>query len=169
MPVAWVFEGGSTLFEGFERLKENHFGTERGDALVLNPFETVYLAEEGEIEPRSASGEALSVGELVEFFEDRVPGFRAGYAVYRDLVERGYVVKAGFKYGGLFRVYEGDPDREHSKYVVRVVEPSESLSPRDVVRGTRLAHSVRKEFLLAVVEDPSEPRIRYVRWRWRRL
>jgi tRNA-intron endonuclease len=53
--------------------------------------------------------------------------------------------------------------------VVRVVEPSERLSPRDVVRGTRLAHSVRKEFLLAVVEDPSEPRIRYVRWRWRRL
>jgi len=169
LPVAWVFEGGSTLFDGYERLKENHFGTERGDSLVLNPFETVYLAEEGEIEPRSTSGEELSVEELVEFFEERVPRFRAGYAVYRDLVERGYVVKAGFKYGGLFRVYEGDPDREHSKYVVRVVEPSESLAPRDILRATRLAHSVRKEFILAVVEDPSKPKIRYVRWRWRRL
>ncbi|WP_457619967.1 tRNA-intron lyase [Methanopyrus sp.] len=169
MPRARVFEGGSLVSRDYEDLKRRYFGTEHGNVLFLDPFETVYLTEEGDIDPESPEGEPMSEEELLSFFERRRPGFRAGYIVYRDLIERGYVVKSGFKYGGMFRVYEGDPDREHSKYVVRVVEPDTELSTRDVLRATRLAHSVRKDFVLAVVEDVEEPRIEYVMWRWRRL
>ncbi|HII70506.1 tRNA-intron lyase [Methanopyrus kandleri] len=169
MPRAKVFEGGSLVSKDYEDLKRRYFGTEHGNVLFLDPFETVYLTEKGEIDPETPEGEPMSVEELLSFFERRRPGFRAGYVVYRDLTERGYVVKSGFKYGGRFRVYEEDPDREHSKYVVRVVEPDTELSTRDVLRATRLAHSVRKDFVLAVVEDVEEPRIEYVMWRWKRL
>ena len=68
------------------------------------------------------------------------------YEVYRDLRNRGLVVKSGFKYGTHFRVYEKTVN-EHSRYLVHVVSEREEL--QKLSRAVRVAHGVRKELLLA--------------------
>jgi len=164
LPKAVVFEGGSYLpADRGENLRKRWFGTVRGDVLFLCPFETVYLAEKGEIRVENSEGEPMSETDLLEFFSERREGFDRAYVVFRDLRDAGYIVKSGFKFGGHFRVYEGDPDSTHSDWVVAVTGPEGKLTPRDILRATRLATSVRKKFVLAVVEDVESPEIRYVR------
>ncbi len=161
---AVVFEGGSYVpAEDGEHLRERWFGTVKGDVLFLCPYETVYLVEKGELRAVDSDGEEMSVDDLIEAFSARREGFERAYVVFRDLRDMGYVVKSGFKFGGHFRVYEGDPDSTHSDWVVVVTGPEGVLTPRDVLRATRLAASVRKTFVLAVVEDVESPEIRYVR------
>jgi len=70
------------------------------------------------------------------------------------------VVKAGAKYGTDFRLYEkgvkpkrGEKkEEEHSKYLIFVVRDDEKMDVKVLVALNRIAHSVRKRLLLAVVD-----------------
>ena len=80
------------------------------------------------------------------------------YLVYSDLRSRGYVVKTGLKFGAHFRVYERGktPGEEHSLYLVHAIPEGSKLTPADLARAVRLAHSVRKRMLFAVVDDEGD-------------
>lgn len=82
------------------------------------------------------------------------------YAVYKDLRDRGLIVKSGFKYGTHFRVYEKSIE-EHSRYLVHVVPRREEM--QRVSRAVRLAHGVRKELLLARITGKG---VRYLSISW---
>ena len=63
--------------------------------------------------------EDISVENLFKII--RKQGSFANYIVFRDLRNRGYIVKTGFKYGSEFRLYERgkSPGDGHSNYLVK--------------------------------------------------
>ena len=90
-------------------------------------------------------------------------GLDEKYAVYRDLRERGYVVTPGIKYGCDFAVYEHGPGVDHAPYIVQVRGSGEGLSASGIVEAGRLATTVRKTFIIAVVEGDE---VRFLSFKW---
>jgi tRNA splicing endonuclease len=84
------------------------------------------------------------------------------YEVYEDWRLRGFVLKTGFKFGTHFRLYfpGASPSREgkewiHSKHVVHCFPRASKLLISEWARAIRVAHSVKKTFVLAI---PGEAR-----------
>ncbi len=133
--------------------------------LELSLTEAVYLMEKGILDVVDEEGRRLTVEDVVRRALEYVPKFKLLYKVYRDLRERGYVVRSGLKFGSDFAVYTRGPGLEHAPYLVHVVPDNIDIDPLEIVRAGRLSHSVRKAFILAVTGEGDTP-IRYIMLEW---
>lgn len=93
------------------------------------------------------------------------PEFPQKYTVYRDLRNRGYIVKSGFKFGTHFRVYERGVNpykggaksaKQHTKYNVHAVPENVGWSLAEWSRYVRLSQNIRATALLAVVDEEGD-------------
>ncbi|ABU81304.1 tRNA-intron lyase [Ignicoccus hospitalis] len=131
--------------------------------LALSPLEALYLLETGVIEIRDiTTDKSYSPEELKEIWKF-MEGLEEKYLVYKELRNKGFVVRSGLKYGSDFVVYEFGPGIDHAPYVVDVLEKGTSLDPSEIVKGGRVAHGVRKRYIMAIVENGS---INYVMLKW---
>jgi len=166
--VVWSSEEGGELYSsgfygkplGISKPREPEFDV----PLVLDLVEGVYLLERGRLRVVAGpKGREVSPEELRGVAERVHDRFDIKYEVYRDLREKGYVVGPGIKYGCDFAVYERGPGIDHAPYIVQVRRSGEELSAAEVVRAGRLATTVRKVFIVAVVEDD---RVSYLGFEW---
>jgi len=133
--------------------------------LELSLFDALYLVERKKrLELVDLKGRVLSPEEIrrtgVKFYEN----FEEAYAVYKDLRDKGLIVKSGMKFGATFVVYKLGPGLEHAPFLVHVLSYNSKLDPLEIIRAGRLSHSVRKRFIVAFV-DP-EGRAKYLRFQW---
>lgn len=136
------------------------FGKPVGVALQLSLIEAAFLCELGLLILREARGNLIvTLVGLKRLARKLQPDFALRLAAYRDLKARGLIVKTGFKFGAHFRVYEGDPDKVHAKYLVHAVPTGYEAMWPEISRIVRLAHGVRKEILLGEV---GERRVGYI-------
>ena len=146
--------------------EKSHYGAFNLDELQLSPMEALYLQEKGKIEimDKTSNGKILSVDEMWERVQNK--GLLYKYLVYRDLRNRGYIVKTGFKYGSEFRLYERgkSPGDGHSDYVVKVVTEEQNISISNFSSYVRVAHGVKKKLLMAVVDDEQDITYYNVEW-----
>jgi len=137
--------------------------TEDFDApLLLDPVEALYLLEKNEVKVQR-QGKNLPKGKLRKIFESTFDGFKDKNLVYRELRDRGFVVTPGIKYGCDFAVYEEGPGRDHAPYVVQIMKEEEMISAAEIVKAGRLASTVRKAFIIAVVNDE---KVRFIEFNW---
>lgn len=168
--IIWSPKEGSILYAsgfygkplGISKPKELDFDV----PLILDLIEGVYLLEEGKIRvvvgPERREMTAKELQEIAERVHDR---FDMKYRVYRDLREKGYIVTPGIKYGCDFAVYQHGPGIDHAPYIVQVKKPGEELPASEVVKAGRLATTVRKTFIMAVVDD-ERGEINYLGFEW---
>ncbi len=133
--------------------------------LELSLIEAIYLVEKGYLEVKALDGKVLELNELVEYAKKKIPRFNILYPVYRDLREKGYVVRSGLKFGADYAVYEHGPGIDHAPFLVHVMPLNEVIDPIEIVRAGRLSHSVRKHFVIAAV-NPGTGTIKYVMFKW---
>ncbi len=131
--------------------------------LELSLLEALYLLENNVIEVY-AGDKRISADELREYSLKIIPRFKELYIVYRDLRDKGYVVRRGLKFGCDYLVYEYGPGIDHAPYGVQVFRFNEEFDPIDLVRMGRLLHSVRKKLILALTDG--EKHIEYIILRW---
>jgi len=134
--------------------------------LELSMLETLYLCEKGVIR-LIKDGSPMSCEEYREYASKIGSGFEPQYRVYRDLRDRGYVVRSGLKYGVAFAIYEKGPGYEHAPYLVDVIEMEDTIDPITIVRAGRLSHSVRKTLIFAIVGRAGG--VRYIGFKWIRF
>lgn len=146
--------------------EKSHYGKFNQDELQLSLMEAFYLQEKGKIKilDKKNHDEVISLDEMRELIQDKDLIYR--YMVYRDLRNRGYIVKTGFKYGSEFRLYERgkSPGDGHSDFVVKVVTENQNISVLDFSSYVRVAHGVNKKLLLAVVDDEQDITYYNVEW-----
>lgn len=134
--------------------------------LVLDPIEGVYLLENEMISVYSGEDDnEVGLEELTKSASGMLEGFEEKYRTYRDLRARGLIVTPGIKYGCDFAVYEKGPGLDHAPYMIKVKGSGEGLTAAEIVEAGRLATSVRKTFIIAVV-DSGEVRFLSFKW-WR--
>ena len=145
------------VVEGKDMLKERGFGEETEDGFVLSLYEAAYLIEKGKLLVEH-NGELLAFDEFLRYGEGVDKNFFVKFVVFRDIRDRGYVIKTGFKFGTHFRVYPRGkkPGEAHTQYVVQVVTEEDILEPNDVSRMVRVATGIRTKLLLAFVDSEND-------------
>ena len=128
--------------------------------VIYSIYEVLYLIDEKKAE--------LIKGNSKIKFEQLLKKVKPNtYFAFKDLRDKGNILKEGLKFGADFRVYEkGEkPGKAHAKYLLYVADSSKKLELRDFAAKARIAHSTNKILLLAVVD--SERDISYYEVKWK--
>ncbi len=127
--------------------------------------EALYLVEKKKIEV-FLKKRKLSFNTLMEKCKSLDKKIHTKFVVYRDLRNRGYLLKTALKFGADFRVYEkgAKPGKEHAKWILYPVPESQELTWHEFSAKNRVAHSTKKNLLIAIVD--SEGDITYYEISW---
>ena len=145
--------------------EKSMFGRMEADTLNLSLIEACYLLEKGRLDVFEDDVEC-SIGYLIDLLKER--NAYGKYIVYRDLKDRGFIIKTGFKYGSEFRLYNRgrNPGQGHSDYLVKIIFENHEINALDFASYIRVSHGVNKKFLLAIVDDDFD--ITYYNIEWTR-
>lgn len=152
--------------EKIRQLNNKAFGTLLSDGrLQISLVEALFLFEKGLV-IKDGKGKLLSFEEFVRKASRIDKQFWTRYVVFRDLRNRGYIVKTALKFGADFRVYDRGvkPGQDHAKWVVFPVHESGMLTWHDFAAKNRVAHSTKKRLMIAVVDDEGDITYYEVRW-----
>ena len=142
-----------------EELTKRGYGEKEAKELLLSPEETLYLKEKRlKFDITDKQGKEKTKTSLLKYFMKLDKDFNLKYRVYKDLRDRGFCVKTGFKFGSHYRVYSrGDkPGKGHAVWLVHAI-PEEYVAEFSVVsRAIRLAQNVRKKMIYAVVDKEGD-------------
>ncbi|MDL2260687.1 tRNA-intron lyase [Methanimicrococcus sp. OttesenSCG-928-J09] len=122
------------------------------DRLLLSLPEALYLAENGVLNLYDMDGKELSNDEFSTKAAEIDAEFSKKYTIYKELKEKGFVPKTGFKFGTHFRVYrnfESPAKIPHSEFLLHVVSPEFEFKLPATSGAIRLANSVRKKMIYA--------------------
>ncbi len=143
-------EAGQVYAKGF-------FGTVDSEGgLTLDRYESVYLTEMGRLDVRRGSG-TVPWASVFRRAVRHEPGFAARYLVFRDLRQRGYVVRAGPPPVAFSVLPRGGT--LHKTPARFWVEALSERVPFDLARLFDLAdraQSAKKTLLLAIVDEESD-------------
>jgi tRNA-intron endonuclease len=129
-------------------LRDRGFGDLKGNKLILSPYESFYLFEKQKIIIRGKRAEGvLTLRDLVQKFSIGKPAIWIKYLVYRDLRDRGYIVRESNRLFD-FDIYGKGPMRR----LISIVYEGGEASLRKLGRLLSHADSERKELILAVVD-----------------
>lgn len=147
-----------------ELIEKEFFGKPFGKGLQLSLIEALYLFKCGFLTLKNSHGKnTISIERFIENIRKTQIDIDDRILVFTDLKKRGLIVKTGFKFGTHFRVYSKNPDLIHAEYLVHVVSKDFVVSWPDFSRAVRLAHSVNKEIIFAIVKDCDIDYIRFGR------
>lgn len=138
------------------QLNAKDFGELKNGVLYLSLYEAALLIQNNKLQVHDRGGKAVPFARLVQIGGELNEGFGMKYDVYRDLrVVRGYVTKSGLKFGTDFVVYPRGktPGKGHSKWMVHVIPEVSKFDFTELTRAARLATSVKKHMLFAVVTE----------------
>src|SRR6266849_4316248 len=129
-------------------LREKAFGTLADDKIILNPYETFYLVEKNRIRVlNERSKKTLSLQDLVTKLSVGKPAIWVKYLVYRDLRDRGYLVRVEDK-GFDFETFGKGATR---RMVSIVFEGGESTLEK-LAQLSAKANGQGKDLVLAVID-----------------
>ena len=138
-----------------EELYNNlYYGRIKDETLELALVEAAYLLDRDKIAV-STDGVALSFRDFFTIASKLQEYFELKYIVYRDLRERGYYVQPSVTD---FRVYPrgGKPGVSASQYFIHVVTERKPLPLSQLISNLQSALNVRREMVLAIVDEESD-------------
>jgi len=139
---------------------KSSLGELKSGKIVYSLYEILYLLDKKHAE-LIKQNKKVSFEQLLKKANENI------YSAFKDLKEKGYILKEGLKFGADFRVYnKGDkPGKAHAKYLLYAISSNQKISPKDLAAKARIAHSTNKILLLAIVD--SEQDISYYEINWK--
>ncbi|MGQ9469283.1 MAG: tRNA-intron lyase [Nitrososphaerales archaeon] len=139
-----------------EELKKRGYGEELNGKLLLKDYEAIFLLYSNKLKVLK-DGKEMSVNELVDFAISRDANAWTSFLIYRDLRDRGYVVREGFGFGVDFRVYDrGEYGSKSAKYVICGLNEGTKTPIKALNEIVSQIERMGKEAVLAVIERRGE-------------
>jgi tRNA-intron endonuclease len=127
-------------------LRERGFGDLKRDKLHFTPYESFYLLEKQKIRVFAKTNE-MNLRDLVRRFSIGKPEIWIKYLVYRDLRDRGYIVRESNRSFD-FDIYGKGPLRR----LISIVYEGGEASLRKLEKLLQISDRENKELILAVVD-----------------
>lgn len=155
----------SNASEANSLYKKSRFGEPVGEKIQYSFSETLFLVEKGKMEVVSR-GKKIPKKDLMRKLQRMDKRIQIKYSVFKDLRERGYILKTALKFGADFRVYDkGEkPGKKHARWIVFSNHESKSLTWHEFSAKNRVAHSTKKNLLLAIVDEENDVTYYEIRW-----
>ena len=153
--------------EARELYNQSRFGSlsEKGK-VELSLLEAYYLMEKGKLDVKSEAGRKVSPEAFVKKARKIEPNFWIRYCVFKNMRNRGYIIKTALKFGADFRVYDRGikPGEDHAKWIVFPVVEASTLTWHDFSAKNRVAHSTKKKLLMGIVDAENDVTYYEIRW-----
>ncbi len=151
--------------EAYSLYEKSHFGEPREEKVQYSLAEALFLLERGKMEIFSKK-KKISQKDFIEKCRKIDKKIQIKYPVFKDLRERGYIVKTALKFGADFRVYDkgAKPGEKHAKWIVFAEHESKRLTWHEFSAKNRVAHSTKKNLLLAIVDEEGDISYYEVKW-----
>jgi tRNA-intron endonuclease len=134
--------------------------------LILDLMEGLYLAEKDLLVVYEGPKKiVVNIRSLKKRARKFYGDFDLKYTVYRDLRDNGLIVSPGVKYGCDFAVYKHGPGLDHAPYMISVKKRLGEVTATEIVKAGRLATTVRKRFIIAMPDLPSQG-VQYLIFKW---
>jgi len=153
--------------EARELFNLNRYGSLLEDGKVqLSLLEALYLIEKERIQVFDGAKKEISKEEFINKAKKFEKNFWIRYTVFKDLRERGYIVKTALKFGADFRVYDRGvkPGEDHAKWIIYPVHEGGSITWYEFSAKNRVAHSTKKRLMIAAVDDEGDVTYWEVKW-----
>ncbi len=169
--VSAVFARERVITESTDEAREfygqSRYGNMSDDGKVqLSLLEALYLMEKGRLKIMDGKKKAMTFDLFIKKAKKVEPNFWIRYCVFRDMRNRGYIIKTALKFGADFRVYDRGvkPGEDHAKWIVYPVHEGEHLTWYEFSAKNRVAHSTKKRLLIGVVDDEGDVTYYEIRW-----
>ena len=131
----------------------------------LSLIEAAYLIDKKTIEVIIGK-KTLDFDSFVKKAMKNEPNFWVRYCVFKDIRNRGYIIKTALKFGADFRVYDRGvkPGEDHAKWIIYPVHESSTLTWYEFSAKNRVAHSTKKRLLMAVLDAENDITYWEIRW-----
>lgn len=169
--VSAVFARERVITESTDEAREfysqSRYGSMIEDGKVqLSLLEALYLMEKGRLQVTDGRNKPISFDSFVKKARKVEPNFWVRYCVFKDMRNRGYIIKTALKFGADFRVYDRGikPGEDHAKWIVYPVHEGEQNTWYEFSAKNRVAHSTKKRLLIGVVDDEGDVTYYEIRW-----
>lgn len=170
-PVKAAFNKQTILTENSDDARElfnnSRYGTLLENGRVqLSMMEAVYLYEKKTLEVVTPTNKIIPLEDFIKKAIKIEPNFWTRYCVFKDIRNRGYIIKTALKFGADFRVYDRGvkPGEDHAKWIVYPVTESSTLTWYEFSAKNRVAHSTKKRLLIAVLDAENDVTYWEIRW-----
>jgi len=155
--------------EAFSLFETQRFGEKIGEKIYYMLQEAFFLIESKKMELYDSKEKNISEKDFLKKIEKLDKKFKIKYFVFKDLREKGMIVKTALKFGAEYRVYEKGKDigKQHSKWILFPVSESHTMTWQDFSAKNRVAHSTNKKLLIAIVDE--ENAVSYYEINWLKL
>lgn len=152
--------------QAFDLNSTSRIGEKKDEKIIYSLVETYYLFKSKKLELLDFRDKKLSEKEILKRFEKTDKRFMIKYLVFKDLRDKGYIVKTALKFGAEFRIYEPGKKvgKDHAKWILFPVSENEKLTWHDFSAKNRVAHSAKKSILIAIVDEENDVSYYDVNW-----
>jgi len=150
-----------------EFYNQSRFGSILEDGKVqLSLLEALYLMEKNKILIKDYKKKKVSFDDFIEKAKRVEPNFWIRYCVFKDIRERGYIIKTALKFGADFRIYDRGikPGEGHARWIVYPVHEGSALTWYDFAAKNRVAHSTKKRLMIGIVDDERDVTYYEIKW-----
>lgn len=166
-----IFAGERVLSEDAGEAKalynQSRFGEPKDNKIQYSLVEALYLLEKKKMNIYDYKKKKIKFDDFVKKAKKLEPNFWIRYCVFREMRGRGYIVKTALKFGADFRVYDRGikPGEDHAKWILYPVHESSVMTWYDFSAKNRVAHSTRKNLLIAIVDDENSCTFYEIAWK----
>jgi len=167
-----IFAKERVLTEASEAARELYDQSRYGSILEsgklqLSLPEALYLMERKKIKILDYKKKKFDVDSFIKKAQKIEPNFWIRYSVFKDIRNRGYIIKTALKFGADFRVYDRGikPGEDHAKWIVYPVHESSTTTWYEFAAKNRVAHSTKKRLLIGIVDDEGSCTYYEVAWK----
>ena len=150
-----------------ELYNQSRFGVVLEDGKIqLSLIEGLYLMEKGKVNIYDYRKKRIKFEDYVKKAKRLEPHIWIRYCVFKDIRDRGYIIKTALKFGADFRVYDRGikPGEDHARWIVYPVHEGSTMTWYDFAAKNGVAHSTKKRLMLGIVDDEGDVTYYEVKW-----
>ena len=170
-PVKAYFSKERVLTESSDNARELYNQSRYGESLddgrvQFSLIEALYLIEKKKIIVNDSRNKVINFESFFKKAQKTEPNFWVRYCVYKDIRNRGYIIKTALKFGADFRIYDRGvkPGEDHARWVVFPVHEATTLTWYEFAAKNRVAHSTKKRLLVGIVDAENDLTYYEIKW-----
>ena len=150
-------EGTKTIIENNvdpQYIQKGYGILDEDNKLHLNAYETMYLLDREKLVVKDKNNKILNKEHLVKLFTTSNPQFLLNYLVYKNLRNRGYIVKDGINNLLAFRMYPRGAriNEDVAKIFIQPLSEDVLVNLERIDKMIKTAHWLKKKLVFAVVD-----------------
>ena len=166
-----IFSRERVITENSDEARDFYNKSRYGDLLEdgtvqLSLLEGLYLLEKKKILVLDGRNKEMSTNMYLKRATKQESNFWVRYSVFKDIRDRGYIIKTALKFGADFRVYDRGikPGEDHARWIVYPIHEASTLTWYEFAAKNRVAHSTRKRLMLGIVDNEGDVTYYEVKW-----